>query len=114
MATKMMWGQSHLPYEQRLRDMWLFSLEKRKLSGDLINAYTYLKGRYQVGEARFFLVVPSDRIRGNRHRKFHQNMKKNFCTVWLAERWNRRPREVVEYPCADLSKTHDSFLCWIR
>ena len=90
-------GLEHLSYEERLRELGLFSLKKRRLRGDLIYAY-------------------SDRTRGNGHnlkqRKFCLNMRKNFFLLRVTEHWNRLPRELVESPSLEIFKTRlDAVLC---
>jgi len=109
MATRMIRGLAHLSSEERLRELGLFSLKKRRLRGDLINACKGLKGGCQEDEAKLFSVVPSDRIRVSghqlEHENFQPNMRKNFFTLRVTEHWNRLPREFVDSPSLEIFKT---------
>ncbi|KAJ7396904.1 hypothetical protein BTVI_140132 [Pitangus sulphuratus] len=62
-ATKMIKRLEHLSCENWLRELGLFSLKKRWLRGDLIEAFQYLKGAYKKAERGFFTRVCSDRTR---------------------------------------------------
>ena len=64
-ATKMIRGLEHLPYEDRLRELGIFSLEKRRLQGDLKASFQYLNGAYRKAGEGLFIRACSNRIMGN-------------------------------------------------
>jgi len=101
-------GLEHLSYEERLRELVLFSLKKRRLWGHLIAAFQYLKGAYKKGGEGLFKRAWTDRTRGNgfnlKEGGFGLDVRKNFFTVRVVRHWHRLPTEAVDAPSLAVSK----------
>jgi len=101
-------GLEHLFYEQRLRELGLFSLEKRRVWGDLITAFQYMKGAYKSAGEGLFTRVCSHRTRGKgfklKEGRFRSDIRKKCFTVRAVRHWHRLPREVVDVPSMEVFK----------
>ena len=102
LATRMIEGQKGKPYEERLSQLKLFSLERRRVRGDLIETFKIKKGFSGVNAGEFFVDAPYRGTRGHEHKLMKQrcrlNTRAHFFSNRVVNRWNSLPEEIVNLP----------------
>ena len=99
-ATEMIRGLEHLSCEDSLRELGLFSPERRQLQGDLIVAFQYLKAPTRKLE-RDFLQEPvgtGQRVMALNWTRFRLNIRNEFFTLRALRHWHRLPGGAVAAP----------------
>lgn len=98
----------HKSYEELLRQLGVFSLDERRLRGDLLILHNNLEGG--CSRMRVSLFSQASRNSTRRHslklsqRSFRYGIRKNNFTERMIGHWDEMPREVVESPFLEVFK----------
>ena len=97
-------------YEEQLKPLCLFSLEKRRLREDLIKVCSFLPRGGEGAGADLLSLLTNDRTRGNGRKmcqgRVRLDMRKRFFPQRVVEHWNRLPPEAATAPNLTIFKKH--------
>ena len=98
-ATKLIPRLRNMPYEERLKELNLFSLEKRRLRGDLIEVFKMFQGFDNVNINDYLVVDRESNTRNNGFKiigkSFRSEESKHFFFNRIVNVWNSLPAHVV-------------------
>jgi hypothetical protein len=94
-------GFHKLNYQERLKRLYLTTLEKRRARGDLIETYKLLTGKEDINYCNFFqLNTNGCNLRGHDKKLFtgrcRLEIRRNFFSQRVIDNWNSLPQEVID------------------
>ena len=97
--TRMLPRMEGISYEERVEKLGLFSLERRRLRGDLIEVYKIMRGMDRVNSHKLFPRVEESITRGHRFKvrgaSFKRDVRGRFFTQRVVGVWKPLPGEIV-------------------
>jgi len=101
-------GLEHLSCEEWRRELGLLSLEKRRMWGEILMAFQYLKGAYKKDGDKLISRTCCERTRCNGFKlqegRFILDIRKKFFTMRVVRYWNGLPGEVIGAPSLETFK----------
>ena len=114
--TKMIPRLRNLSYEERLKELNLFSLSKRRMRGDLIEVFKIFKGFDNIRAEDYFAIDQTNLTRRHNSfkiigKRFSSNEAKHFFFNRVVNVWNSLPSDVVDSVTVETFKNRlDKFL----
>ena len=97
-ATRMIVSLKNIPYEERLKNLGLTTLETRRTRGDLIQVFKILKGFVDVDYANLF-ILSNTNLRGHSLKLYKSAVRldcgKYFFTNRVVDEWNKLTEDIV-------------------
>lgn len=117
LATRMVAGMRGKSYKERLETLGLFSMERRRLRGDLIETFKIMKGLTGLEMGNLFTRAPLESTRGHQMKlmkpRCRLNLRANFFTNRVIDVWNQLPSSLLDCSTVDgFKKQLDGI--WIR
>ena len=115
-ATSLVPNIQRYSYEERLKILDLYSLERRRERGDLIETFKILKGLENVDREKWFNLSGNVNLRGHRLKiekpRARLNIRKFFFSHRIVNAWNRLPNYIIEKETVQSFKTElDKYWC---
>ncbi len=85
LATRLVRGPHHVPFEERLLQLNLFSLERRCLRADLILAFQILNSDADRSPSAFFLHPPRAVLRAHTYKLLQKRSRLRACYAILKQ-----------------------------
>ncbi len=108
LVTRLVRGLNHAPYEERLRQLKLFSLEYRRLRADLILSFKIIKGEVHLNPSEFFLRPTRADLQGHIYRlqqgPSRLRRRSGAFSVRVVKFWNRLSAHLVLPPSVCIFK----------
>ncbi len=108
LATRLVRGLRHVPYEERLRQLNPFSLDRRRPRADLILAFKIFKGEVDLNLSEFFLRPPRAGLGGHTYRlqqgPSRPRRRSSSFSVRVVKCWNRLPAHLALAPSVSIFK----------